>query len=116
MLEAIAVARAASWTLRALVVARWQLRSGRFDAIELPSVPPLPASASRGVSGVLRRSRTTCLERAVVRQVWYAAHGSERDLVIGVTTPSGGFHSHAWLEGDLPCHGQSFAELLRRPA
>ena len=109
-------ARAALWTARALRSARRQLRAGQWEAIELPPVPPVPAVAERGVQAVLWRSRATCLPRAIVRQRWYAAHGSPRDLVVGVTAPSSGFEAHAWLEGDPPCHTERYRELLRRPA
>jgi hypothetical protein len=61
-------------------------------------------------------TRANCLVRATVRQAWYAAHGDLRDVVIGVTAPSGGFAAHAWLDGDAPCHSDGFHELLRRPA
>jgi hypothetical protein len=61
-------------------------------------------------------TRANCLVRASVRQAWYAAHGDLRDVVIGVTAPSGGFAAHAWLDGDAPCHSDGFHELLRRPA
>jgi hypothetical protein len=57
-----------------------------------------------------------CLPAAIVRQAWFAAHGAKRDLVVGVTAPSGGFEAHAWLDGDPPCHTERFEELLRRPA
>ena len=108
--------RAALWALRALRVARRELRAGRWESIELPRVPAVPDSAERAVEAVLRRRGATCLPRAVVRQAWFAARGSARDLVVGVTAPSGGFAAHAWLEGDPPCHTQRYQELLRRPA
>lgn len=108
--------RAALWTLRALRIARKELRAGRWESIELPPVPRLPDSAGRAVGGVVRRSGATCLPRAIVRQAWFAAHGSPRELVVGVTAPSTGFEAHAWLEGDPPCHTERYQELLRRPA
>jgi hypothetical protein len=78
--------------------------------------PSLPASAELGVSASLRLRREACLVRALVRQKWLAAHGSSRDLVIGIHEPRKGFKAHAWLEGDPPCHSEGFAELMRRPA
>lgn len=112
--QRMAAVRAAWWTLRALIVARRELRSGQFDRIKFPSVPQLPPSAIRGVTGVLSRVGTTCLEQATIRQAWHAAQGSYRDLVIGVTAPSLEFQAHAWLDGDPPCHSETFQELLRR--
>jgi hypothetical protein len=108
--------RAALWTLRALRVARKELPAGRWESIGLPPVPPVPDSAERAVESVLRRTGASCLPRAIVRQAWFAAHGSPRDLVVGVTAPSAGFEAHAWLEGDSPCHTEGYRELLRRPA
>jgi hypothetical protein len=49
-----------------------------------------------------------------VLQEWFAAQGSLRDIVIGVTAPNSDFQAHAWLEGDPPCHSEGFKELLRR--
>lgn len=112
----LATLRAALWTVRAAGSARRQLAAGKVVPDHLPEVPPVPASAERGVRAVLRRRRDTCLVRAVVRQAWYAANGSERELVIGVTRPGAGFRAHAWLEGDPPCHDEGFHDLLRRPA
>jgi hypothetical protein len=106
--------RAAVWTLRALRVVRKELRAGRWESIELPRVPRLPRSAERAVEGVLRRVDATCLPRALVRQAWLAAHGSRRDVVVGVTAPSAGFEAHAWLAGEPPCHPNGYKELLRR--
>jgi len=68
------------------------------------------------VYAVLRRGDYTCLEQALVRQAWDAAHGRPRELVIGVTSPSGGFGAHAWLDGDPARTAGDFVELLRHPA
>ena len=108
--------RASWWTLRAARRARRALPESGAEPVELPPVPALPPHARRGVEGVLRRTRATCLVAATVRQAWHAAQGEPRDLVIGVTPPGGGFRAHAWLEGDHPCHSAGFEELLRRPA
>jgi len=108
--------RAALWALRALRVAKKELRAGRWDAAKLPPVPGVPHASLRAVESVLRRSGAACLPAAIVRQAWFSAHGSKRDLVVGVTAPSRGFEAHAWLEGDPPCHAERFEEFLRRPA
>ncbi len=112
----LATLRAALWALRAAHSARRQVAAGRMLPDHLPEVPAGPASAERGVRAVLTRRGDTCLVRAVVRQAWFASHGSERELVIGVTAPAAGFRAHAWLEGDPPCHDEIYYELLRRPA
>lgn len=87
---------AAWWAYRCLRNARSRLAAGHTDVRVSP--PALPASAVRGVEAVLWRARPTCLEAALVRQRWLAAHGIHRDVVIGVTAPSEGFKAHAWLE------------------
>jgi Transglutaminase-like superfamily len=107
--------RAAWWAARSVRRAR-AIPVGSITAGALPSVPPLPMSARRGVSLSLRLAKANCLVRAIVLQAWWLAHGEERDLVIGVTAPSKGFSAHAWLEGDPPCHTERFHELARRPA
>lgn len=108
--------RAALWTMRALRIVRKELPAGRWESMVLPRVPQLPAGTERAVEAALRRGGATCLAHAIVRQAWFAAHGSPRDLVVGVTAPSRGFKAHAWLEGDPPCHTERYQELLRRPA
>ena len=107
--------RAALWALRAAAVVHRELKRTPVDEIELPPVPALPPRAGAGVHAVLRRTRRTCLERALVRQRWLAAQGTSRDLVIGVRTGSS-FVAHAWLEGDPPAESAGFAELSRHPA
>ena len=88
--------RAAWWAYRALRDARRNLAAGHTEVRLAP--PALPPTALRGVDAVLRRSRPTCLEAALVRQRWLRAQGVMRDVVIGVTAPSDGFSAHAWLE------------------
>lgn len=104
--------RAAWWTYWALRDARRRLAAGLMDVRLAP--PDLPSTALRGVDAVLRRSRPTCLEDALVRQRWLRAHGVMRDVVIGVTAPSDGFRAHAWLEdpGKSPPQ-QPWHELMR---
>jgi hypothetical protein len=113
-----ATLRAAWWAVRACRRVRPALAGDDLEvaARRLPPVPRLPDSAERGVSAVLRRRGEACLVSSIVRQAWDVAHGRPRDLVIGVTPPSAGFHAHAWLEGDPPPRDFDFAELARRPA
>lgn len=109
--------RAAWWAFRAARRVRTGLRSAGIESALVHRDPPaLPPEARRGVEAALRRGGHTCLERSVVMQAWLAAHGEERDLVIGVKAPAGEFKAHAWLEGEAP-HGEApFDEILRRPA
>jgi Transglutaminase-like superfamily len=72
--------------------------------------PPLPPHAGRGVDAVLRRVPSTCLERALVLQRWLAEHGTQKDVVIGVTGASD-FGAHAWLDGERV--DARFRELTR---
>lgn len=108
--------RAALWAQRALRQARRHLAQGQTRQIHLRRPPALPASAARGVEGILRRRKHTCLEGALVRQRWLAAHGVMCDVVIGVTAPSTGFSAHAWLDAEdghaaAPVH----VEIARLP-
>jgi Transglutaminase-like superfamily len=107
--------RAGWWAARATRAARRHLRaSGLETQARLPSVPPLPSDAARGVHAVLRRADASCLVRSIVLQAWYAARGERRDLVIGVAGAGDGFRAHAWLDGDPGA--DELTELLRRPA
>ena len=62
---------------------------------------------------MLRRRKHTCLEGALVRQRWLAAHGEPRAIAIGVTAPSQGFTAHAWLVGEEDAQAPVFHELTR---
>lgn len=108
-------ARAAWWALLSLVQARRSLRRRQIDRVRLPLPPQLPPEAIRGVSAVLKRQRSTCLERSLVWQHWLAAQGDPRDLVVGVAGPAERFRAHAWLEGDPESSSAGFEELLRVP-
>lgn len=105
--------RAAWWAHGALRAARRALAEGEIRGIELPAPPVLPASAIRGVVGWLRHREHTCLEGALVRQRWLAAHGEPRAIAIGVTAPSQGFAAHAWLVGEDDPRVPVFHELTR---
>jgi hypothetical protein len=65
---------------------------------------------------VLSRRKLTCLERSVIRQSWHGAHGSPRDLIVGVGKRDGELVMHAWLDGDPEEQSSTFSQLLRRPA
>ena len=94
----LAEVRAAWWARQALRRAHRDLAVGGVRSAAVPAPPKLPAHASRGVEALLRVSRHTCLEGALVRQRWLAAHGVMRDVVIGVTAPADAFAAHAWLD------------------
>ena len=106
--------RAAAWALRAAIAARRQLAGGQMPPLDLPPVPELPDSSTWTVNFVLDKAMFTCLVRATVRQAWHAAHGWQRDLVIGVRPPDSDFEAHAWLEGDDPRAAEGYYELTRR--
>ena len=109
--------RAAWWGVRAVFLARRQLKGGApVEAVRVPGVPAVPAEAVRGVEAALHRTGSACLVKSVVRQRWHSAQGEPRDLVIGVTAPKDGFEAHAWLEGDDPATFAGFHELRRVPA
>ena len=92
--------RAAWWAFRTASRTRRLLTERGLDAaVASPPPPALPVEAGRGVRAALRRRRESCLVNSIVLQAWEAAHGCDRDLVIGITGPNG-FRAHAWLEGD----------------
>ena len=87
--------RAAWWTHRALHQVRGELRTNGLKYSAAPEPPRLPLSAQRGVFGVLRRERSTCLERALVLQRWHQSQGDARDVVVAVKGPTMDFAAHA---------------------
>jgi Transglutaminase-like superfamily len=105
--------RAAWWARGALSHARGALGRGELDEIVLAPPPRLPSAAERGVQAVLRRRSATCLERSLVLQRWYAAHGQRRDVVIGVNGAPADFSAHAWLDGEQLPPDTEFDELVR---
>jgi Transglutaminase-like superfamily len=103
----------AAWATLAVLVARRRLKSNGVHATGLRA-PHMPSAASRGVAGVLHRLSPTCLERALVAQRWMAAHGDERDIIIGI--PLGGLMAgpaHAWLEGSASVVAADYVEIHR---
>ena len=112
-MDTLSRVRALSWTLRSAVAARHQLKRGRrLDAVVLPDPPSLPEDMTRTVRLVTRLLDNTCLERAIVLQRWYAAHGERKSIWIGVSSPSSGFRAHAWLEGETSGN-ETFEKLLK---
>jgi hypothetical protein len=112
----ISTLRAALWTLTAVRQTRRTLRRGGVRSVQLSWPPQLPATAGRGVRGVLTRSRATCLERSLVLQRWELAQGRPRAVIIGVRAPGAAFTAHAWLDGAPDRLACGFHELMRIPA
>ena len=105
--------RAAWWADRALRGLRVQLSQASLRNLWLLPPSELPESGLRGVTIVLRLRRASCLEGALVRQSWLAAHGVRRDVVIGVGSPGRDFAAHAWLDGDRDPLAAQYTELTR---
>lgn len=108
--------RSAAWAARARVLVARRLREREITDVQVPTAPALGLEATRGVRVALRLTGATCLQRSVVLQEWYAAHGVPRDVVIGVTAPSAGFRAHAWLEEPGEHLQTEFTEITRLPA
>jgi Transglutaminase-like superfamily len=107
--------RAAWWTHRALHRVRDELRTKGLKYSAAPRPPRLSRNAQRGVFAVLRRERSTCLERALVLQCWHQSQGDPRDVVVAVKGPTMDFAAHAWLDGEPDGEAGAFSELLRLP-
>jgi hypothetical protein len=105
--------RVAWWATRSFLSARNQLRHGvAYPVIGPP--PSTPRSAGIGMEAAMSRVRATCLEAAVVRQRWLAAHGDALDIIIGVSTSRlGDQPAHAWVDGTDPRAAASYVELHR---
>lgn len=108
--------RAALWALRAVNAVRRDLRRSGLAAHVAPP-PPLPWGSRTGVDGVLNRLDPTCLERCLVQQAWYAHHGMEHDVIIGVKSGSPkSMAAHAWLEHlAAPSEHMEYTPIHRLP-
>jgi len=106
----------ALWASFAALVVRRELKRKGMRA-HVPRPPRLGDQAGKGVAGALSRLSPTCLERALVLQTWLAAHGTMRDVVIGL--PKDGMKSHpahAWVDGTERLSSATYIELHRLPA
>jgi Transglutaminase-like superfamily len=112
----LASLRAAWWAQQSLRRTRRKLRRHGLADTVVAEPPRLSDDAGRGVRAVLRRTSSTCLERALVLQRWQAAHGTERDVIIAIRGPSDEFAAHAWVDGEPDFEVGTFHELLRLPA
>lgn len=99
---------AARWTAGALRHVRRALPETGLSTLA-PAPPNIRHDAILGVRVMLRVRRATCLERALILQRWFAAHGVRRVLLVGVRTEHG-FSAHAWLEGE---RAPGFLEITR---
>jgi hypothetical protein len=107
-------ARAAWWAWRALRTTRAQLRAGAVRDVRVPSAPPVPESAARAVRLVLSRESPSCLERSLVLQRWFLAHGVARDVVVGTSgNASNEFTAHAWVDGEPVPDGPGYIAMIR---
>jgi hypothetical protein len=105
--------RAAGWAVGALRAARAELRA--YGTAYRPLAPvPIEAQGRGAVELVLSLRRATCLERSVVLQAWDAAHGTSRDVVIGVAKTGSSVNAHAWLAGE-DANNAGFTEITRIP-
>ena len=111
----VATLRAAWWTQCALRRVHVDLRTNGLKYTPAPSPPQLPSHARRGVLAVLRRRRSTCLERALVLQRWHQAQGNLCDVIIAVRGSQIDFSAHAWLDGEPDGAADAFSEVLRLP-
>lgn len=109
----LAELRAARWANRALSEVRHKLSAVPLSELVIAAPKRLPPSGDRGVRAVLRLRRPSCLEAALVRQRWLAAHGVNREVIIGVGSPSEDFLAHAWIEGEEDVVCARFSELTR---
>lgn len=117
MIAPFRAARAAAWALGARRAAQRQIADIGKRGLPLPRAPRLGLQHTRWVSRVLWHTDATCLVRSAVLQRWYADHGREYDLVIGVTAPSKGFRAHAWLDTPEPDpQAAEFTEMTRLAA
>lgn len=105
--------RAAWWALAAWRATRSSLRRDGLRTVVLPP-PQLPAGATRGVLGVLRRVPATCLERSLVLQAWLAMCGEPYDVIIGVSAGEP-VAAHAWLAFEAGLSTARYTELTRIP-
>jgi hypothetical protein len=110
----LADARAGAWAWQALRSVRRQLRAGAVRGVHAPAPPALPIAASRAVRVTLALGRSSCLERSLVLQRWLAAHGIERDVVVGTHGAAGSeFTAHAWIDGTPQRADRRYVEMIR---
>lgn len=110
-----AVLIAALWAAAAARLVRRRLKRDGLRA-RVPRPPRVGPRGGRGVRAALRRLSPSCLERALVEQIWLASQGMPRDVVIGV--PHDGMKeapAHAWVDGIDDLSPTHYLELHRLP-
>jgi Transglutaminase-like superfamily len=112
--EPRATVRTGFWTIRATRSVRRAVRENPAVVSPPTRAPEVPSISEAGMLFVLRLSRQSCLVRAIVRQAWFHAQGSHRDLVIGVRRHEGQFEAHSWIDGDAPVALTTYREIARR--
>ena len=100
------------WTADALLFVRAELATTGIGQTN-PFRAPRRKITESSVGIVLERNAASCLERSLVRQRFYAAHGQHRELIIGVSPPNQDFHAHAWLSGDAG-EGDDLYQIMPR--
>ena len=105
----------AAWAVVQVIRARRALRRGLPEPGLIHPPPRLSGDDPRPMLALLHRTGATCLVRSLVHQAWDVAHGTERDVIIGVTRPAD-FQAHAWLDGQPGEPTERFTELVRIPA
>ena len=108
-----ATVRAFWWSIGELRRLRRTLGPRGLEATVVPP-PPLEPYALRGVRFATSVGRASCLERSLILQQWFGAHGTTYDILVGVDSSNSDFKAHAWLEGyDDPV--EEYTILTRRP-
>ncbi len=82
----------------------------------VPAPPPgLPLFAGQDVYQALEESPATCLQRCLVLQAWFSAHGQPCEVAVGFRTDDG-FKAHAWIPGlHGPAESDGYVEIARVP-
>lgn len=93
-------ARARRWARGSLAAVRADLTREGMATRCAPPVPALPGWSRVVVERVLQEQDATCLQRCLVLQAWFAAHGREAEIVVAVPTATQPeFSAHAWIRG-----------------
>ncbi|MEZ0165662.1 lasso peptide biosynthesis protein [Kineococcus sp. LSe6-4] len=86
--------------MRSLAAVRADLEREGMSARCTAPVPALPGWSRVLVEGTLREHDATCLQRCLVLQAWFAAHGQVAEVVVAVPHATRAqFSAHAWIRG-----------------
>jgi len=114
--HALDVGRGLLWAWRSASDARTHLRVEGGVSAPVRPPPTLPVRSLRGVRWGLRLRHASCLERSLVLQRWFLAHGQEREVVVGVAVDGTTTLAHAWLAGEEHLNDREYTEMTRVPA